>query len=89
MEWMPTRHRISQLVLLLAFCPVAFAQWQDRLNAPLVNHGQVKLRDTRNPRIERLIDDGPLAPIERVQGLGFRFKPTAKQSAALEQLLED
>src|SRR6478672_9873187 len=89
MEWIPTRPRISRLALLLALCPVAFAQWHDRLNAPLNTHKQVKLRDTRNPRIERLTDDGPLAPIERVQGLGFRFRLTAKQSAALDQLLED
>ena len=89
MEWIPTLPRISHLSLLLALCPTAFAQWHDRLNAPLDNYKQVTLRDTRNPRLESLSDNGPLAPTERVQGLGFRFKPTAEQRAALDQLLED
>jgi uncharacterized protein (TIGR03437 family) len=99
MEWILTSHTGSAHVakwklrlhfaLLLAFCPNALAQSHDRLNAPLDGRKQVTLRGTRNPRVERLTDDGPIAPMERIQGMGFRFRPTAKQSAALEQLLED
>jgi hypothetical protein len=49
----------------------------------------VTLRGTRNPRIEGLADEGPLDDMKRIAGLSFRFKPSAAQAAALEQLLED
>jgi uncharacterized protein (TIGR03437 family) len=99
MEWTLTspavRGRIANYklplhcVLLLALCPAAFAQGHNRLVAPLDSHKLVTLRGGRSPRIEMLTDEGAVAPTERVRGLGFRFKPTAEQSAALEQLLQE
>jgi uncharacterized protein (TIGR03437 family) len=87
----PTRnpHLHPFLALFLAICPAIFAQPEDRLHAPIDSRNQIPLHGTRNPRIANLPDDGPVASEERIQGLGFRFKPTQKQTAALEALLEE
>jgi hypothetical protein len=74
--------------LLLALSPLP-AQRHDRLAAPLGAGTFVALHGSRDPRIGSLPDEGALAPGEHIGGLGLRFKPTAEQSAKLEQLLED
>jgi uncharacterized protein (TIGR03437 family) len=82
---------------ILLFCPLvaiffgstAKAQRADRLSTRIDSHQRVVLRGTRSSRIENLQSEGPVEDTMRVTGLSFRFRPTAQQSAELEQLLED
>jgi uncharacterized protein (TIGR03437 family) len=99
MKRIPTSHalvpRIANLslawccLMLSALCPVALAEPHDRLTVPLDSGKLVRLGASRNPGIDKLTDEGAVAPTERIRGLRFRFKPTAGQSAALERLLDD
>jgi subtilase family serine protease len=77
------------LVLILTLGPGAFAQSHDRLNRPIDSRRQVSLENSRKPPVAGLAEGGPLSPAERIQGMMFRFKPTASQNAALARLLED
>jgi uncharacterized protein (TIGR03437 family) len=75
--------------LLLLLGTAAFGQGQDRLAGLPNNRKLVTLRSSRNPRIEKLADEGEIAPSERIRGVSFRFRPGAEQAEALEQLLVD
>jgi hypothetical protein len=77
------------ILIFAALTRISLAQPQDRLAARIDGRKTVTLRGTRNPRIEGLADEGPLDDMKRIAGLSFRFKPSAAQAAALEQLLED
>jgi subtilase family serine protease len=79
----------SCCTLVCALVPVISANAADRLTAPLGEGKSVVLRGTRSPRIDRPADEGALAASDRISGLGFRFKPTAEQSAELELLLQE
>src|SRR6266568_4955754 len=75
--------------LLISACWIALAQPHDRLAAPIDGAGTVVLRGSRNPRAASAADQGPLADNELVHGIQLRFRPTAAQTDALTQLLED
>src|SRR5262249_44213252 len=82
--------RLIPIALMLSFlCLQANAQHSDRLTAPIDGHKSAGLRGTRDARVERLPDEGALEWSTPVRGLGFRFRPSAQQSAELTQLLED
>jgi uncharacterized protein (TIGR03437 family) len=83
------RANIVAIATWITVCQIASTQPIDRLIAPIKSHRMVTLQGSRNPRIEKLLDDGPLEETRPVRGLSFRFKTTPTQSAALEQLLED
>jgi subtilase family serine protease len=76
-------------LLLSVLSPAIFAEPHDRLSMPLGNAQLVPLGASRNPGIDKLTDEGPFGPAERIRGLRFRFKPTAGQAAELERLLKD
>jgi hypothetical protein len=77
------------MLTLATLVPIARAQPQDRLAVRIDGRVTVMLPGSRNPRIETMTDEGPLDAMKRMTGLSLRFKPSAAQSAALEQLLED
>src|SRR6266404_4520927 len=100
MEWIHVRNvprgtrksgllSLHCLLLVLTACPIALAQRHDSRYEPIDSHKMVILRSSRNPRIDKLPDEGAVDPTLPIRGLEFRFKPSAEQSAALEQLLED
>src|SRR5437763_6230840 len=74
---------------LLVLCHSGLAQPHDYLAAPIDGRRTVSLAGSRNPRIRTMADEGPVDDSTRVQGIHFRFKPSAEQSAELAQLLED
>jgi uncharacterized protein (TIGR03437 family) len=82
--------RVAWCCLLLStLCPTLFAGPRDRLTLPLGEARLVPLRGSRNAEIDTLTDEGAVSPDERIHGLRFRFKPTARQAAELERLLKD
>jgi hypothetical protein len=80
---------MKTLLIFAALVQIALAQPRDRLSGRIQNTKVITLRGMRNPRIKTLTDEGPIDDNQRIAGLRFRFRPTAAQSAALEQLLED
>ena len=60
-----------------------------RLSGRIEPRAKTILRGSRNPRIETLASGGPVEDTMRVIGMTFRFRPTEKQSAELERLLEE
>src|SRR5690349_11653614 len=75
--------------MLPLFSTIAMPQPPDRLRARIEGRGSVALRGTRNPRIAFAEDEGALADNFCIHGIQLQFKPSAAQSAALEQLLDD
>src|SRR5215472_10562382 len=73
--------------LLISVCTLP-GEPQDRLPAPLDSRRTVVLPGSRNPHVASLVDQGPLADSRRVE-LQLRFKPSAAQTTALAQLLDD
>jgi uncharacterized protein (TIGR03437 family) len=88
MEWLLCSRRRLRLAFLLSLSS-SVAQPHDRLHGALENRQHVALNGVRNPRISRLSDEGAVPSTDRIQGMSLRFKPSAKQQAALEQLLEE
>ncbi len=76
-------------VLLVVSAILSRAEQRDRLSGPVTGGNSVPLRGSRNPRIDKLVDEGALPAMQRISGLRLRFKPTAEQSAALDRLLEE
>src|SRR5436190_11015443 len=60
-----------------------------RLPHPIDGRTKSILRGSHNPRIKKLVSDGPVEDKARLHGLTFRFRPTHAQSLELEQLLDD
>jgi uncharacterized protein (TIGR03437 family) len=83
------RRLLLACLLLVLLCQAVYAQRRDRLAGPIDSRKLVTLRGSRNPRVARLTDEGPLGSAERIRGMGLRFRPSAEQSAALEQLVAD
>jgi uncharacterized protein (TIGR03437 family) len=66
----------------------AFAQ-QDRIARPIDGSRRVILKGNRSPKALPQDDQGPVDASKRITGISLFFKPTADQSAALEQLLDE
>ncbi|MFN7922189.1 MAG: protease pro-enzyme activation domain-containing protein [Bryobacteraceae bacterium] len=75
------------LLLTIPWAPV-HAQRADRLPFGIDNRARVNLAGYRNPRIAGLTSDGPVEDSMPVNGITLHFKPSASQTAALDQLLE-
>lgn len=77
----------AALVLWMPIRP-AHAQRTDRLSTAFDPHNRIKVADSRSAFIKGLRSAGPAEGSMPVPGIRFRFRPTAKQQAELEQLLE-
>jgi subtilase family serine protease len=78
------------LALCMLFSAAAVsAQQRDRLSGTIGKRNTVTLRGSRSPRIDGILDEGPLDDRRRIAGLSLRFKPSSTQTAALEQLIAD
>jgi len=60
-----------------------------RLSGRIEARAKAILRGSRNPRIDKVTSSGPVEDTMSVSGMSFRFRPTERQSAELERLLED
>ena len=85
-----TRNRVAYLALAVTLAtPFITALRAQRLPNRINPAAKVVLRGSRNPRIDKLTGEGPVEDTKRIPGMTLRFRPTDKQSAELEQLLED
>jgi hypothetical protein len=86
---MKCKFPIALIALTFSAAAPPFVLHAQRLSGRIDSRARVVLRGSRNPRVDRLTSDGPVEDATRISGMTFRFRPTAAQTADLEQLLED
>src|SRR6187401_1427996 len=83
------RKPVAAVIILAAINALAPAQRVDRLSSGINDNDKIRLRGSRNARVEKLASGGPVEDSMPVTGISFRFRPTSAQQAELDRLLED
>src|SRR4051794_15938219 len=86
---MKSNIRIALIAIAFTAAAPPYLLHAQRLSGRIDARAKTILRGSRNPRIDKLTSFGPVDNKMLVSGMSFRFRPTERQSAELEQLLED